>query len=155
MWLICLSFLPTSAVLVCRTIWLILLSFLPTRAMNVSARTRHMITTHQPLTEQQVARLERLRNRTTRHELAAINGDRKILVCYASRMSRSGILAALKGREARVDALVKLMDCSKLLTWRGLQGVAHSDTSQMKRGIAHVPGRCNPSSHSRRCLNFD
>jgi hypothetical protein len=67
-----------------------------------------MITTPQPLTEQQVARLERLRNHATRHELAAINGDRKILVCYASRTSRRGILAALEGRKERVDALVKL-----------------------------------------------
>ena len=67
-----------------------------------------MTGTAQLRTEQQIARLERLRNRKTRHELAAINGDRKILVCYASTTSRRGILAALKGREARVDALVKL-----------------------------------------------
>jgi hypothetical protein len=67
-----------------------------------------MTTAAQPLTEQQIARLERLRNRTTLHELAAINTDRKILVCYASRSSRSGIRAALEGREERVDAVVKL-----------------------------------------------
>jgi hypothetical protein len=87
------------------SICLISLSLLPARAMNVSARTRHMITTPQPLIEQQLARLERLRNSTTRQELAAINGDRKILVCHASRTSRCGIRAALEGR---VDALANL-----------------------------------------------
>jgi hypothetical protein len=64
-----------------------------------------MITTPQPLTEQRIARLKRLRNRTTRDGLAAINGDRKILVCRASRTSRRGILTSL---EVFVDALVKL-----------------------------------------------
>jgi hypothetical protein len=63
-----------------------------------------MITTTQPLTELRIARLERLRYRATRHELATINGDRKILVCYASRMSRRGIRAALEGRKERIDA---------------------------------------------------
>jgi hypothetical protein len=57
----------------------------------------------QPLREQQVARRERLRNRTTRREIAAINGDRKILVYYASKMSRRGILAAFEVR-VKLDA---------------------------------------------------
>jgi hypothetical protein len=63
-----------------------------------------MITTPQPLTEQRIARLKRLRNRTG-HELGDINGDRRILVCHASRTSRRGILAA---PEVRVEGLVKL-----------------------------------------------
>jgi hypothetical protein len=68
-----------------------------------SCRKQTSVTiTPQPLTKQQVAYLKRLRNRT-RNEIFAINGDRKILVYYASKMSRRGILTAFEVR-VKLDA---------------------------------------------------
>jgi hypothetical protein len=43
-------------------------------------------------------RLERLKYYATRYELIAQNGNRRILVCYTSQTSRSGILSALRER---------------------------------------------------------
>ncbi len=53
-------------------------------------------------TEQKLAALH---NRATRYELAAVNGDRRILVAYTSRQGRMGILKACQGR---ADAMIAL-----------------------------------------------
>jgi hypothetical protein len=54
-------------------------------------------------------RLARLHNRLTCYEIAAIKGDRRILICYSQSRSRSGLLAAMRKRG---DAIITVLEIS-------------------------------------------
>ena len=56
-------------------------------------------------TQDRLNRLARLYNRATCYELAAINVERRVLIAYCGRRSRSGLLAACRNRGALVIAL--------------------------------------------------
>lgn len=55
------------------------------------------------LTTQQ--KLESIHNRATRYELAAIMGERRVLIAYTGRRSRHGLLEACRKRGPQVVAL--------------------------------------------------
>ena len=55
-----------------------------------------------PLTPTQLQRLARLHNRQTLYEVAAIKGDRKVLIAYAGRRSLAGLVACFRSRTEKI-----------------------------------------------------
>lgn len=66
------------------------------------------------LTTEQTRKLISMKNRATLYELAAIKGNRQILIAYSHSRSRMGLLAAVRKRGPEVIMALELTDTDLL-----------------------------------------
>ena len=67
------------------------------------------------MTQDQIRRLESLRNRSTCYELAAIRGEERVLIAYCLQHSRDGALRACRNRGQQIIDALKISGTDMLV----------------------------------------